>query len=248
MYKDIKSKLIKAKLIELPRAKDGRRRFAYVGYAQDGRRIVDPDFSVAASADDIYVYWDGAAWVRSLTNSHQYAGYVNSSYDKNGGGMRFLAVNVPAGATITAATITGISTVNNAQTTVNSVITGELDANAATFSDIANYQGRRGTIVGGADDTHITTANVAWDNIGAWTTGDPFTTPDFKAIIQEMVDTLGALTDIVIFWDDHAGTSTVVNNTYRRWASWDNTTYDPPKLTLTWTEAAVGFSRGHIIG
>ncbi len=197
--------------------------------------LIDPTVSVGASSDDILVYWDGSQWLRSLTNAAWAAGYSSATSVKMGGGGKFDGVNIPAGADVLTATLAFVAANADALTTVNTVIHGELDATAATFSDIANYQGRRGVVVGGADNTHITSANVTWDSLSAWVAGTTYTSPDFAPILQEMVDTLGELTDIVLFWDDHAARGTQSATRYRRGASWDNTTYNPPALTFTYT-------------
>lgn len=70
------------------------------------------------------------------------------------------------GATVSTAylTLTCCSTRNSV--TVNSYVTGEDTDDAVVWSDIANYQSRRGTAVGGANDDNRTTAQVAWDSNG----------------------------------------------------------------------------------
>ena len=204
------------------------------------------DVSVGASTDDVRVDWSGSAWTVRLTNIYQLVGYETAT-QKQGGGMRFLNINIPVGSTIDNGTVLTLACSNGrTTTTVNSVIVGEKSASPATFSDLANYQARRGTVVGGANDTQITSASVAWNNIGDWSLGTSYNSPEIKTIIQEIVS-LGTWAgdgtdDIVIFWDDHAGNSTAVNGTVRLGASWDDTTYDPPLLHIEFTPpAGVGF-------
>ena len=198
---------------------------------------IDPSVSVGASADDIFVWWSGSAWGRSITDIGQYVGYISSSLDKCGGGMIFRDIDMPVDATIDTANITMTARNNFGNVVVNSVIIGELTNSPDVFSSAADYQARRGTIVDGADDTHITTEYQEWNSIIAWTTGTTYESPDFALVIQEIVDNswLGDSTDnISIFWDDHAGTSDAEDNHHRGAASWDNVSYNPPLLNIVY--------------
>lgn len=203
------------------------------------------DISVVASADDCYVYWDGSAWTIGIASPYQWVGYGGALSYKKGGGMRFLNVNIPKVATITAATFTVVCAYATTPTDVNSVIIGELSVVPATFSTLADYQARRGTIVGGADDTQITTAYVNWNTIPAWVLGTSYTSPDFSAVVQEWHDLpayVGDGTDdLVIFWDDHADLSDHGSaERIKVGASWDNVTYVPPAIYIEYTTSSFG--------
>lgn len=209
---------------------------------KSGLWVADPTISVAASTDDCRVWYNSSTstWYISLTSIQFQVGYASATALKLGGGMKFDAVNIPANATILTATLAIVAAYSNSAVTVNSGICGELDATAATFSTIADYQARRGTDAGGADNTKRTTARRAWDAIVSFVGGTTYTSPDFANVLQEMVDTLGALTDIILFWDDHDGRSTAAAGRYRRGAAWDNVTYAPPALTYTFSVPSVG--------
>jgi len=84
-------------------------------------------------------------------------------------------------------------------------VTGEKNAAAVPLASLADYQARRGTIVGGADDTRITTANVTFDDIT--TTPTIFEAIDVTSVLQEIVN-LGDTTSVLFFVDDHEGRST----------------------------------------
>ena len=73
-----------------------------------------------------------------------------------------------------------------------------------SISKLANYQAIRGTVVGGEDDSNLTTAYEVYDSQSL--TPDervsvPATTP-----IQEIIN-IGDVSDLVIFFDDHDGRS-----------------------------------------
>jgi len=141
--------------------------------------------------------------------------------------MRFLNVTIPQGATILTAYLTLTARYSKAGTTVNCILNGELVADAATFSLVADFDGRARTV-----------ASVAWNNIGAWTAGLTYNTPSIVAIIQEIVNqgTWVSGNDAVVFWDDDADTSSAS----REAVSWDNASgVGAPLLVVTYTVPAV---------
>jgi len=200
-------------------------------------------FNVGASADDCMVYWDGAKWVINPTAVYTSVGYGAATFAKIGGGMRFQNVTIPQGATINTAYLTLVCQGSRDTTTVKSLITGNDVDDAAAWSTIANYQARRGTIVGGANDNYITTAQVAWDSIPAWLAGNAYDSPSIVSIIQEIVNREGWASGhaLALWWDDHDDRSTHGASVYRVMSSWDLGTYDPAALTVTYTEPSTGF-------
>lgn len=200
-------------------------------------------FSVrtAASADDCYVGSHSSVWTLSLTDT-QSAGYYDATYNKRGGGMRFLGVTIPQGSTITSAYITFTAKTSGNVTTVNTVLIGEDVDDAATFSDIANYQARRGTVVGGANDNYLTTASVDYNSIAAWTENTTYNSADISTIVQEIVNRTGWASgnDMVIFWDDHAGNSSETNFCMREAYSYNSSSAKAPLLYVEYTEAGTG--------
>jgi hypothetical protein len=195
---------------------------------------------VAASTDDCRVHWSGSAWSLTTVITDQLVGCPNAStIYKVGGGMRFLNINIPVGATIEEAHLIFTCSNSRSAVTVNTIIIGEKSASPDTFSDIANYQSRRGTIVNGANDDNITSHSVYWDNIGAWSYNHAYNSPDIKDIIQEIVnlpDWKGDGTDrIVLFWDDHAGRGTQSNDIQRIAASYDNSNLAEPVLHIEYS-------------
>ena len=205
------------------------------GQVRDTKGIirVDPIFIVGASADDCVVVWDGSAWVINLVDEDIGIGYMNATHQKMGSGMRFPDVTIFKESTITSAFLrfVGIFGSNIAY----SRITGEATDDAAVWSTIADYQTRRGTVVGGANNNNITTARVTWDWIDAFVAGTTYDSPSIVTIIQEIVDRAGWASGnaLALWWDDHEFRG------YSRWvAAWDNSHYDPPELHVEYIPPA----------
>ncbi len=175
-----------------------------------------------ATTDTANVHKIGADWILNTQTSPLQVGYTGSSPLYNGGGMRFRDITIPKGSNIDSAVLEFEAATTLSNTVVRSYLTGEKIADAAQFTTIANYQTRRGTVVGGANDDNIT-AQVAWDGIPAFTDGVNYQSPDIKTIIQEIVDLADWISGnaLVIFWDDHDGRGTQSSGVYRtlNWAS-----------------------------
>lgn len=98
-------------------------------------------------------------------------------------GLRFTGMNIPAGATITAATVQFCADQNDETDPCDVDITAQVGSNPATFTTTANDVTSRGE----------TTATVIWTLTGVdWVNvGDCLPaqeTPDISAVIQEVVD------------------------------------------------------------
>ena len=96
-------------------------------------------------------------------------------------GLRFTAMTIPAGATITDAYLTfraiaADSPMTNSDAT-NLTIKGQLIANAPTFT----------TTSGNISSRTTTTASASWTP-GSWTTGSDYNSPSIVSVIQEIVD------------------------------------------------------------
>lgn len=187
---------------------------------------------VAASADDCQVLWTGAAWTLSLTGTYWQAGYGSAAALKIGSGARWLNTNLPKNSNIISAIVTLTGRLNIAEVVVNTRWTGEL-ADGGTFTNIANYQGRRGTVVGGANDDYITTTQVDWDAIAAWVANTAYDSPELKTIVQEQVDN-ATQTNLVLFWDDHDARGDQSNNHYRAGYTYNGDPTKAPLLTVNY--------------
>ena len=197
---------------------------------------VDPtiNLDVAASADDCDVYWNGSAWVISLTRALIRVGYNLAASSNCGSAMRFQNANIPSGVSIDTAYITFTASNSDSNNNVMSQIWGEKATSPAEFSTIADYQARCGVLVGGADNSKRTTAVVSYDAIAAWTKDTTYNSPELKTVVQEISD-LGAVSHIALFWLDHAGVSTATDYTIRRAYSYDGDPAKAPVLHIEYT-------------
>jgi len=179
--------------------------------------------SVTPYNNSLEVYYTGTAWAASSKPPLQEfvrlgLGYQSATHYKGGGVIRVPNVSIPNGVTISAARVELYATDTLNANTVNARITGNKELTPGTFSTLSNYQTRRGTVVGGEDNSRITTAQVDWDGIAAITQGGKYNTPDIKTIIQELIDMPGRSVNdaLALFIDDHDGRSTASDGVYRR--------------------------------
>jgi len=206
------------------------------------RRGTTLDLQIGASTDDcgtVYGEKDGGGWV--LQSNALTSISVGSSYQtpatNTGGGFRFTSATIPVGATIDTSYAIFKAKTGSSNTTVNSRITGSIETNPATWSTLANYQARRGTVVDGDNDANITTAQVAFDSIAAWSDNVDYNSPSINTIVQEIIDTAGWASgnSTVIYWDDHAQRSTQSNSIIRVGHSYDNDSSKAAKLHVEYT-------------
>lgn len=170
--------------------------------------------SVAASADDASEAVGGAVTIDggsvTLAAANQYIGF------------RFQGVTIPAGSTIDAATI-DVYLISGAYDSPNQTVYGEDADDAAAFSATSyNISGRS-----------LTAESVTWNasDIG---TGVK-TSPDFKAVVQEIVDRAGwnGGQDMAIIMKGIAGAAFRVR-------TYDAGSGDYATLKVTYTEPSGG--------
>jgi hypothetical protein len=167
--------------------------------------------------DEMLVVYVNPNWLGFAPTSNIIVGYANAGSTKYGVGLKFNNVTIPSGSAIVSAHITGqANTVFNTDTAM-SRITGNKEINPSPFSTLANYQTRRGTVVGGVDDLKITTAQVDWDAIPHFVGGTWYDSPDISTVVQELINQTGWLSgqSLALFWDDHDDRSTHVDGCYR---------------------------------
>jgi len=184
-------------------------------------------WQVGASSDDCHRRLTPSAF--SLILSEYYAGSYDAANYKYGTGMRFTSITVPQNYTIDSAYLKICAAASLSGTTVNTRISAEDVDDAPTFADNATeFDNRWASRTGNRID---------WDNIAAWTADVWYTSPDIKAVIQEIVDRVGwsSGNDIVLFWEDFDNRSSV--GAHRRGHSWDRA-LGPElagKLEITWS-------------
>lgn len=184
-------------------------------------------FTVGASADDDQVYRLGSG-APGWNNTATYArvGYGTSINYAEGSSMRFTGVNIPNGATILTCALALICSSSDADVVIRSDLCFENSLNPVQTTSYANHIGR------------VRTADVEWDNIGAWTAGTTYNSIDFSPCLQTVVDDQGGTGDAVIaFWEDKDNRTDQVIGHLRPAASWDNVSYNPPQLNVTWSTA-----------
>ncbi len=189
-----------------------------------------------ASTDDCLMTYNGSAWTFITAGTYQIAGYLYSTVKYRGGGMRFRDVDIPAGATITAATITFTANLAYSNDNMKTRFRCELDGTPDTFSDLANYESRYDSSAWGGDFSQVTSA-VDWDFTTNWVVDSTYTSPSLVSIVQSLVDTVGNVTDIVIFWDDHLGAGTQADYTQRAAYNYDGSATKAPLLSITYQGA-----------
>lgn len=192
----------------------------YVEIGHPRRGVLLP----AIGADDCRVN-ESAATI-DITGTELYMGNLDP-FNLYSAAIRFRKLGIPAGATILSAHVRFVCSTTNAVTTVNLEILAELNSSPAQFTTHADWVARQRT-----------SALVPWDAVPAWTAGTEYVTPDFAAVVQEVVHVAGwdRESDLVVFVDT-IGSSV---NAYRRAASLEHATYDPPWLCVTWTESPPG--------
>ncbi len=192
------------------------------------------DVAVANTTDDCYVKQVNTGnWTLSTTAATLTYGYYVSNEYAGGAGYRFIMpAQIPAGSIVSKAYVTLTANANKSGNTANAAIHGELTTNPNAFINIANYQARRGTDVGGADNTSLTTNSVAWSAIPAWTTNTTYDSPSIVTVVQEICD-LGAVDAIVLFLDDHLATSST--SAHRTSYSYDGSSTKAPVLHLEYS-------------
>jgi len=192
-----------------------------------GKVKIDPTWQVSTSTDDAaYCNVASAYW---RTGSTLFvAGYSSSNYRGFSSAARFLNITVPAGATILTASLTLVANPGDSNNTVNTRIRGEKTVTPLTFSTVEDFEARTWT-----------DAFVNWDSIGAWDSGTPYTSIDFKGVVQEIIGQVGWASgkNMVIFWDDLQQRSTQADGRYRRGRSYNSSAANAPKLNITYSTA-----------
>jgi hypothetical protein len=192
---------------------------------------------VGAGNDDLRRRWNVDHWVFQLDVPYLQAGYYNTDNTKFGAGIRFTNVTIPKGATINSAYLKIHCRLSTSGTEVNTRISGDKsnNCNPNTFSTEADFADRYAN--------HRTTAIVDWDNIPPWAQGDYGSntfSPDIKSVIQEIVNDANWASGnaLALFWEDFDDRSTHSGSgqNMREGAQYEDGTYDPAKLEITWTE------------
>jgi hypothetical protein len=141
-------------------------------------------------------------------------------------GLRFTALNIPPGATITNAYLTFGAIAADAPNTNNGVtsltIRAEAADNPVTFTT-SSYN---------ISNRPLTSTSVAWSP-GAWTSGTAYNSPNLASIVQEIVNRPG--------WAGGNSMAFIITGTGSRSAdSYNGNAANAPKLVVTYTTPAPG--------
>lgn len=134
-------------------------------------------------------------------------------------GMRFMSINIPAGATIASAYIQFTADESDSGPT-DLIFYGE-DVDDASWFKTTSYD---------ISNRPQTSASVNWGSVPAWTTNNTYNTPDLSTIVQEIVDRAG--------WADGNDLAFIVEGSGERTAeSYDGSSSKAPRLVISYTIA-----------
>lgn len=172
----------------------------------------------AQSEDDCFRSYSPSQF--SLTTSSLYVGHADADY---GCAMRYPNVLVPAGKVIDSAVLYVRCRNTHSATPCNSRIRGQKATNPGVFVDIAGF------------DARVWTTEYIHYVVPAMTAGVYYTTDDFKAVIQEIIDQPGWASGqaMVIAWDDWEERSSDAN---REVYSYNGSTTTCPQLKITYSD------------
>jgi hypothetical protein len=181
--------------------------------AEDNCPVITFTSQVNSAEDDCKVLYDRESFVWQNTSNALTIGYWSAAYLRYGFAVRFGNVSIPQGAHITSAKLQLTCNDSTSYSPVNATIYGVKEPDTGAWgtaaSALSEYKRRRGTLVGGANNSYLTTAYVYWDNIEPWVYGNIYDTPDFSAVVQEIVNQSAWVSGnhIGIFVGDHESQS-----------------------------------------
>ena len=156
------------------------------------------------------------------------AGAGDPDYQKQGSGMRFMDVAVPASANVLSSYLTFTAKYNNTNQWY-SYISAEKTANPATFgADKAEFDARF---------NNHTTSRIDYSDSVTWTAESQYQSPDISDVISEVIEQQGweSGNSIVLFWEDFDDRSS--NNRNRRAHSYDNDPAKAPVLHIEYEQS-----------
>jgi hypothetical protein len=230
--KDAQNKSVDVKIL-----KNGKNIVESIEKGGQYPKTINPDFTIASWDRDCAVDWMGSDWEFYANWGNPSAGYIASDLCKTGMGLSYITT-IPQQAYITSATVKFTAYFSYSGVTVRTKFTGQKLPTPYNFTTLASYQTQRGAVVGGADNSKITSAQVYWDNIGAWTSDSEYTSPNIATIIQEIVNDPGwnsSVKAVVLFWDDHDGRSSSSDMAGRNCYARDESSTKAPKLHVEYT-------------
>jgi len=181
------------------------------------------DYLLNSRQDECRVFWNGTNWVFDFAHHETIPGYVVNTIFQSGYAMIFRNIDIPKNSTIIEAYVTFTTSGPTDKDIVRTRIEGERNPDPLPFSDLADYQGRPRT-----------SAQITWDNIQHWAINTQYQTPDFKSVIQEIINLPNWQTGkaVCLFWQDHEGRSTPNDYTTRMADTYHHDPLRAPVLTI----------------
>ena len=191
---------------------------------------VDVDDQVAASEDDCNYRSETEYF--SLTATSFWCGSFSATYYDHRAAAFFDSAALPSGATIDVAYVTITCRLLATGTDCRTKCSFEKNQTPSSFSTQADYLGRTKT-----------TAKVDWDFEAIdWDIDVEYNTPPLVTPLQEVAD-LGALTDIVFFWDDDGSPTDEANRAMGY--SYNGSTTKCLKIHIEYTAAPPAYIPRH---
>ncbi|KKN25021.1 hypothetical protein LCGC14_0889030 [marine sediment metagenome] len=188
------------------------------------------NLQVGAGGDDFIHFQDNGTHTFDAAGINLFHGYAASTAKRGQSGMRYTSVTIGNGDTIDAATTVyrARNTNSNADVVVH-IRADDADNPAAPTNDA------------GWDALTDTTADVSW-TMPSFVAGNDFTTPDFKSVIQGLVNRGGWSSGnaMIILIGDRDAESTATDGTRRDAQSYEGESANAPKLDIDYTAAAGG--------
>jgi len=217
----------------------GGRPFAVVGVAMADLEGAKFPVSIDPTLDPILVAEGGDdGMVSSIIQNSEIFLYLGASWGSivyPSAYMRFTNVAIPAGATIDAATLVlvALNSRFDGGATPSGSLKGRKLANCPRFTTITQYN----------DTTTYprTTANVTWWPSSAnWVANTSYTSPELKAVVQEIIDVDGWTTGNAIQIEWHYIDNGWTGRDYRNFSAYEHATYNPPILNVEYGGGGAG--------
>lgn len=179
---------------------------------------VDPDYSIAAAADDGRVY--SGSYLFNATDTYV---TVGNWYGYNCAWFRFTNIVAAQGADCTTATLTVVCSTTSTNDLLSDFYGVDEDNHAAP-TDWDTWL---------ADHGIHTTATVAWDDATDRVAGTAYVSPNLSGIFDELFGRANWVSGnaVGLHWDDGYGYTSANHN--QNSASYENTSYTEPVLSLT---------------
>lgn len=186
---------------------------------------------VSASNQDCQVYQDlSGDWQFELNNTAVAIGYHGPDRRKQGSGLYFPDIPIPAGSKIHQAFLILRSKASNHLPEVHSMIEVEDNATPAVFTTLADYQARDRWIY------------FVWWNFlyKTWAEDTLYVSPDIAILIQKVIDLPAWVqgNPLVLFWNDENGVTPPIGASERIAYSYLSKPSEAARLEITFSPPA----------